>query len=59
MTPDGRIQARLDDSRQIEFNAAEHRHFDHGYAVSSHSSQGGGSKLNWTKLDQALKEGWL
>jgi conjugative relaxase-like TrwC/TraI family protein len=40
MTPNGRIRARLDDSRQIEFNAAEHRHFDHGYAVTSHSSQG-------------------
>ena len=38
--PDGRISARLDGSRQIEFNAAEHRHFDHGYAVTSHSSQG-------------------
>jgi ATP-dependent exoDNAse (exonuclease V) alpha subunit len=30
----------LDGSRQIDFNAAEHRHFDHGYAVTSHSSQG-------------------
>ncbi len=40
IAPDGRISARLDDSRQIDFNAAEHRHFDHGYAVTSHSSQG-------------------
>jgi ATP-dependent exoDNAse (exonuclease V) alpha subunit len=40
MTPAGRIRVRLDDSRQIEFNAPEHRHFDHGYAVTSHSSQG-------------------
>jgi conjugative relaxase-like TrwC/TraI family protein len=38
--PDGRIAARVDDNRLIEFNAAEHRHFDHGYAVTSHSSQG-------------------
>jgi ATP-dependent exoDNAse (exonuclease V) alpha subunit len=38
--PDGRITARLDNNRQIEFNAGEHRHFDHGYAVTSHSSQG-------------------
>lgn len=37
---DGRITARLDNNRQIEFNAADHRHFDHGYAVTSHSSQG-------------------
>ena len=38
--PDGRVSARLDNNRQIEFNASEHRHFDHGYAVTSHSSQG-------------------
>lgn len=38
--PDGRISARLDNNRQIEFNPGEHRHFDHGYAVTSHSSQG-------------------
>src|SRR5208283_3086279 len=38
--PDGRLSARLDNSRQIEFNAIDHRHFDHGYAVTSHSSQG-------------------
>ena len=40
IAPDGRITARLDDNRRIEFDAAEHRHFDHGYAVTSHSSQG-------------------
>ena len=38
--PDGRLSARLDNNRQIEFNASDHRHFDHGYAVTSHSSQG-------------------
>jgi ATP-dependent exoDNAse (exonuclease V) alpha subunit len=38
--PDGQIAARLDNNRRIEFNASEHRHFDHGYAVTSHSSQG-------------------
>src|SRR5205807_4636474 len=38
--PDGRFSARLDNNRQIEFSANEHRHFDHGYAVTSHSSQG-------------------
>lgn len=40
IAPDGRISARLDDNREIQFNAAEHRHFDHGYAVTSHSAQG-------------------
>jgi conjugative relaxase-like TrwC/TraI family protein len=38
--PDGRLAARLNDHRQIEFNVGEYRHFDHGYAVTSHSSQG-------------------
>jgi conjugative relaxase-like TrwC/TraI family protein len=38
--PDGRMSVRLDNNRQIEFNAGEHRHFDHGYAITSHSSQG-------------------
>ncbi|MGA7792858.1 MAG: MobF family relaxase [Candidatus Acidiferrales bacterium] len=40
IAPDGRMTARLDNNRQIEFPATEHRHFDHGYAVTSHSSQG-------------------
>ena len=38
--PDSRLSARLDNNRPIEFSANEHRHFDHGYAVTSHSSQG-------------------
>jgi hypothetical protein len=38
--PDGQISARLDDGRQIEFDPVTHRHFDHGYAVTSHSAQG-------------------
>ena len=38
--PDGRITVRLDNDRQIEFSPNEHRHIDHGYAVTSHCSQG-------------------
>lgn len=37
---DGRISARLDNNRNIEFAPTDHRHFDHGYAVTSHSAQG-------------------
>jgi conjugative relaxase-like TrwC/TraI family protein len=40
IAPDGHVTARVDNSRQIEFDANEYRHFDHGYAVTSHSSQG-------------------
>jgi ATP-dependent exoDNAse (exonuclease V) alpha subunit len=36
----GQVTARLADNRQIEFSARDHRHFDHGYAVTSHSAQG-------------------
>jgi conjugative relaxase-like TrwC/TraI family protein len=38
--PHGRLSIHLDNYRQIEFNVGEHRHLDHGYAVTSHSSQG-------------------
>jgi conjugative relaxase-like TrwC/TraI family protein len=40
IAPDGRLAARLEDNRQLEFNPPDHRHFDHGYAVTSHSAQG-------------------
>jgi conjugative relaxase-like TrwC/TraI family protein len=40
ISSDGRVSARLDNNRNIEFNARDHRHFDHGYAVTSHSAQG-------------------
>jgi ATP-dependent exoDNAse (exonuclease V) alpha subunit len=40
VSEDGRIFARLDGDRQIEFQSSEHPHFDYGYAVTSHSSQG-------------------
>lgn len=38
--PQGCISARLDNGHQIDFDATAHRHFDHGYAVTSHSAQG-------------------
>ena len=31
---------RLDSGRDVQFNVGEHPHLDHGYAVTSHSSQG-------------------
>jgi len=40
ISPDGHISARLDNGRPIEFDAKAYRHFDHGYAVTSHSAQG-------------------
>jgi ATP-dependent exoDNAse (exonuclease V) alpha subunit len=37
---DGCIALRLESGRAVQFNGTDHPHFDHGYAVTSHSSQG-------------------
>jgi conjugative relaxase-like TrwC/TraI family protein len=40
ISPHGEISARLDDGRTVAFSSRDNQHFDHGYAVTSHSSQG-------------------
>jgi conjugative relaxase-like TrwC/TraI family protein len=35
-----RMGLRMDNGRNVEIDAAKHPHLDHGYAVTSHSSQG-------------------
>jgi DUF971 family protein len=40
MDESGNIQLRMDSGRSVAFNVREHPHLDHGYAVTSHSSQG-------------------
>jgi ATP-dependent exoDNAse (exonuclease V) alpha subunit len=40
MDASGNMQLRLDSSRAVAFNIKENPHLDHGYAVTSHSSQG-------------------
>ena len=37
---EGRMTLRMDDGRSVEIDPAKHPHLDHGYAVTSHSSQG-------------------
>jgi ATP-dependent exoDNAse (exonuclease V) alpha subunit len=37
---DDRVSAHLESGREISFDPAEHRHFDHGYAITNHSAQG-------------------
>jgi ATP-dependent exoDNAse (exonuclease V) alpha subunit len=37
---DGQLTVRMDNARSVKFYQNEMRHFDHGYAVTSHSSQG-------------------
>jgi ATP-dependent exoDNAse (exonuclease V) alpha subunit len=36
----GRIELLMDSGKKVSFDPREMRHFDHGYAVTSHSSQG-------------------
>jgi len=37
---EGDLRIRLDSGREVQFNIRDHAHLDHGYAVTSHSSQG-------------------
>ena len=36
----GDLEIRMDSGREVHFNIHDHAHLDHGYAVTSHSSQG-------------------
>ncbi len=40
ISTDGKITAHLSNNRTVEFDAFKQRHFDHRYAVTSHSAQG-------------------
>src|SRR5580692_60417 len=40
VSSEGDLSIRLDSGCEIRFNIREHPHLDHGYAVTSHSSQG-------------------
>ena len=37
---ESQMTLRMDSGRSVEIDPAEHPHLDHGYAVTSHSSQG-------------------
>lgn len=37
---DNQLSVKMDNGKAIRFDANQMRHFDHGYAVTSHSSQG-------------------
>ncbi len=39
-TDDGRMTLKMDSGRSVSLDPREHPHLDHGYAVTSHSSQG-------------------
>jgi conjugative relaxase-like TrwC/TraI family protein len=37
---DGQLSVKMDNGKSVSFDAHQMRHFDHGYAVTSHSAQG-------------------
>ena len=40
ISKEGQLDVKLESGRRVTLNPLENRHFDHGYAVTSHSSQG-------------------
>ena len=53
ISDDGKISVRMDGKkdRTVRFDADQMRHFDHGYAVTSHSSQGFTSERVLVNMD--------
>ncbi len=52
----GNVQIRMDSGREVAFNIREHPHLDHGYAVTSHSSQGQTAERVLIHVDTELGE---
>src|ERR1700677_3592603 len=48
------MQLRLDDERRVDLNPQRHPHLDHGYAVTSHSSQGQTAERVLVHVDTGL-----
>ncbi len=51
---DGTMLLRMDDERKVEFNPQQHPHVDHGYAVTSYSSQGQTAERVLVNVDTEL-----
>ena len=51
---DGQLTVMMDSGRSVSFNATQMRHFDHGYAVTSHSSQGLTAERVMVNLDSNI-----
>jgi conjugative relaxase-like TrwC/TraI family protein len=53
-SPEGTLTLRMDSGREVSFDPREMRHFDHGYAVTSHSSQGLTSERVLVNMDTGV-----
>jgi ATP-dependent exoDNAse (exonuclease V) alpha subunit len=51
---DGTMRLRLDAERKVEFHPQQHPHVDHGYAVTSYSSQGQTAERVLVNVDTEL-----
>jgi conjugative relaxase-like TrwC/TraI family protein len=54
ITDDGRMSLKMDGGRTLSLNPREHPHLDHGYAVTSHSSQSQTADRVLINIDTAL-----
>lgn len=61
ISADGTITIRMDGGKEkrVTFNPKELRHFDHGYAVTSHSSQGLTSERVLVNMDTDVHPGLI
>ena len=51
---DRTITVKMDDGRSVSFDSNQMRHYDHGYAVTSHSSQGLTAERVMVNLDSNI-----
>jgi ATP-dependent exoDNAse (exonuclease V) alpha subunit len=51
---DGAMRLRLDDERKVDLDPQRHPHLDHGYAITSYSSQGQTAKRVLVNVDTEL-----
>jgi conjugative relaxase-like TrwC/TraI family protein len=50
----GQLTVKMDNRKSVSFDASKMRHFDHGYAVTSHSSQGLTAERVMVNLDSRI-----
>jgi conjugative relaxase-like TrwC/TraI family protein len=53
---DGQLTVKMDNGKSVSFDTKEMRHYDHGYAVTSHSSQGLTAERVMVNLDSNIHE---
>jgi conjugative relaxase-like TrwC/TraI family protein len=51
---DGTLTVKMDNGRSVSFDSNQMRHYDHGYAVTSHSSQGLTAERVMVSLDSHI-----